>query len=155
MLFFSERQIQHGAGYEGRFEKAGRDSRTDENRCRQDDAAGGYTDSDSEDALKSIGLQVSAVLKENDAYHALRRSRIRENPPGISATDITGGFEKAYSVLIMLSLYLQHSKSEKTAADSVCRNPQTPRRSAKLFSAPSVLCSSTRIARTLPSCTPS
>ncbi len=55
------------------------------------DAAGGYTDSDSEDALKAAGLQVSAVLKENDAYHALKEidGLIVTGPTGTNVNDVS------------------------------------------------------------------
>ena len=36
------------------------------------DAAGGYVDGETLDALKAKDLDVFSVLRENDAYHALR-----------------------------------------------------------------------------------
>ena len=37
------------------------------------DAAGGYCDGDSEAELKAQGIAIDAVLKDNDAYHALQK----------------------------------------------------------------------------------
>ncbi len=48
------------------------------------DAAGGYVDGESFDALKAAGLDLATVLKNNDAYHAL------EAIDGLIVTDPTG-----------------------------------------------------------------
>ena len=54
------------------------------------DAAGGYVDGDSEAALKEKGLSVAAVLKENDAYHALGAvdGLIMTGPTGTNVNDV-------------------------------------------------------------------
>ena len=54
------------------------------------DAAGGYVDGDSEAALKEKGLNVAAVLKENDAYHALGAvdGLIMTGPTGTNVNDV-------------------------------------------------------------------
>ena len=55
------------------------------------DAAGGYTDGESFDALKEAELQLHDVLKENDAYHALRAigGLIVTGPTGTNVNDLT------------------------------------------------------------------
>lgn len=54
------------------------------------DAAGGYADGDTLSALCSIGLDVSAVLRENDAYHALEHigGLIVTGPTGTNVNDV-------------------------------------------------------------------
>ena len=54
------------------------------------DAAGGYVDGDTLSALCSIGLDVSAVLRENDAYHALEHigGLIVTGPTGTNVNDV-------------------------------------------------------------------
>ena len=54
------------------------------------DAAGGYTDSESLAALKSKGLNLHAVLADNDAYHALRLidGLIVTGPTGTNVNDV-------------------------------------------------------------------
>ena len=54
------------------------------------DAAGGYVDGDSFDALKAAGLDVHEVLRENDAYHALKAigGLIVTGPTGTNVNDI-------------------------------------------------------------------
>lgn len=55
------------------------------------DAAGGYVDGDSFDALKDAGLDLSAVLKDNDAYHALKAidGLIITGPTGTNVNDVS------------------------------------------------------------------
>ena len=55
------------------------------------DAAGGYTDGESFDALKEAGLQLHEVLKDNDAYHALKAigGLIVTGPTGTNVNDLT------------------------------------------------------------------
>ena len=57
------------------------------------DAAGGYTDGDSLETLKSAGLDPSTVLKENDAYHALKAigGLIVTGPTGTNVNDLCIG----------------------------------------------------------------
>jgi len=54
------------------------------------DAAGGYTDGDSVDALRACGLDVGAVLMDNDAYHALKAidGLIMTGPTGTNVNDV-------------------------------------------------------------------
>ena len=54
------------------------------------DAAGGYVDCDTRDALTREGLTVSAVLAENDAYHALKKvdGLIVTGPTGTNVNDV-------------------------------------------------------------------
>ena len=54
------------------------------------DAAGGYTDFESLAALKSKGLNLHAVLADNDAYHALRLidGLIVTGPTGTNVNDV-------------------------------------------------------------------
>ncbi len=54
------------------------------------DAAGGHVDGDSFDALKAAGLDLNAVLKDNDAYHALKAidGLIVTGPTGTNVNDI-------------------------------------------------------------------
>lgn len=54
------------------------------------DAAGGYTDGDSFDALKNTGLDLHAVLMENDSYHALKSigGLIVTGPTGTNVNDL-------------------------------------------------------------------
>ena len=54
------------------------------------DAAGGYVDEDSLDALTKAGLSVSAVLAENDAYHALKAvdGLVMTGPTGTNVNDV-------------------------------------------------------------------
>ena len=54
------------------------------------DAAGGYADCDTRDALAEEGLTVSAVLAENDAYHALKKVNglIVTGPTGTNVNDV-------------------------------------------------------------------
>ncbi len=54
------------------------------------DAAGGYADCDTRDALTREGLTVSAVLAENDAYHALKKvdGLIVTGPTGTNVNDV-------------------------------------------------------------------
>ena len=54
------------------------------------DAAGGYVDGDSGEALRENGLSVAAVLQENDAYHALAKidGLIMTGPTGTNVNDV-------------------------------------------------------------------
>ena len=55
------------------------------------DAAGGYVDGDTRAALRAAGLTVDAVLRENDAYHALQKTGglIFTGPTGTNVNDVT------------------------------------------------------------------
>ena len=57
------------------------------------DAAGGYADGDTMDALRQHGLQLEAVLAENDAYHALQAvdGLIFTGPTGTNVNDVAIG----------------------------------------------------------------
>lgn len=54
------------------------------------DAAGGYVDGDTEKTLKGKGIDVSEVLKDNDAYHALQAvdGLIMTGPTGTNVNDV-------------------------------------------------------------------
>ncbi|MBR4165712.1 MAG: DUF4147 domain-containing protein, partial [Lachnospiraceae bacterium] len=54
------------------------------------DAAGGYCDGDSFDALLQQGLSVDEVLRDNDAYHALKKigGLIMTGPTGTNVNDV-------------------------------------------------------------------
>ena len=54
------------------------------------DAAGGYVDGDTATELAASGLSVDAVLKENDAYHALQKTGglIFTGPTGTNVNDV-------------------------------------------------------------------
>ena len=54
------------------------------------DAAGGYVDGGTEAALRGLGLDVFAVLRENDAYHALQSvgGLIVTGPTGTNVNDV-------------------------------------------------------------------
>ena len=54
------------------------------------DAAGGYTDHETMDALRCAGLDVFRVLQENDAYHALQAvdGLIITGPTGTNVNDV-------------------------------------------------------------------
>ena len=54
------------------------------------DAAGGYADGDTLDALKRAGLSPDAALRDNDAYHALDAAGglIRTGPTGTNVNDV-------------------------------------------------------------------
>ena len=54
------------------------------------DAAGGYVDGDTADALKKCGVNIEAVLAENDAYHALEKvgGLIKIGPTGTNVNDV-------------------------------------------------------------------
>ena len=57
------------------------------------DAAGGYVDGESFDALKAAGLDLSTVLKDNDSYHALKAidGLIITGPSGTNVNDVCVG----------------------------------------------------------------
>ena len=57
------------------------------------DAAGGYTDGDSFEALKAAGLDLHEVLMDNDAYHALKaiNGLIITGPTGTNVNDLCIG----------------------------------------------------------------
>lgn len=54
------------------------------------DAAGGYVDGQTRDALLSLGLTVSDVLRDNDSYHALQAcgGLIVTGPTGTNVNDV-------------------------------------------------------------------
>ena len=54
------------------------------------DAAGGYVDGDTRDALNALGLTVDGVLRENDAYNALRQvdGLVMTGPTGTNVNDV-------------------------------------------------------------------
>ena len=54
------------------------------------DAAGGYADGDTLAALAARGLEVHAVLTDNDAYHALKAvdGLIMTGPTGTNVNDV-------------------------------------------------------------------
>ena len=57
------------------------------------DAAGGYTDGDSLEALKGAGIDLHEVLRHNDAYHALEAigGLIVTGPTGTNVNDVCIG----------------------------------------------------------------
>ena len=57
------------------------------------DAAGGYSDGDTEKELNSMGITVDEVLTNNDAYHALEKvgGLIITGPTGTNVNDVTVG----------------------------------------------------------------
>ena len=59
------------------------------------DAAGGYVDGDTMDALKAKGIDVDQVLRDNDAYHALEASG------GLIITGATGTNVNDVAVLLL------------------------------------------------------
>ena len=54
------------------------------------DAAGGYVDGDTNAALQAAGLDVFEVLKQNDAYHALKKvdGLLVTGPTGTNVNDV-------------------------------------------------------------------
>ena len=54
------------------------------------DAAGGYADGDTCRELADHGLSIDAVLRENDAYHALQKTGglIMTGPTGTNVNDV-------------------------------------------------------------------
>ena len=54
------------------------------------DAAGGYVDEDTAAALSAKGLEAAAILKDNDAYHALKAvdGLIMTGPTGTNVNDV-------------------------------------------------------------------
>ena len=54
------------------------------------DAAGGYADGDTAETLKNLGTPADAVLRENDAYHALEKTGglIVTGPTGTNVNDV-------------------------------------------------------------------
>jgi hydroxypyruvate reductase len=54
------------------------------------DAAGGYVDGQTMAALQKLGLDVSAVLRENDSYHALKKvgGLLLTGPTGTNVNDV-------------------------------------------------------------------
>ena len=54
------------------------------------DAAGGYVDGNTVSALAAKGLQVASVLKDNDAYHALKAvdGLVMTGPTGTNVNDV-------------------------------------------------------------------
>lgn len=61
------------------------------------DAAGGYVDGETAAALDRAGLEVSAVLRENDAYHALQAvgGLVMTGPTGTNVNDVAVALLKA------------------------------------------------------------
>ena len=61
------------------------------------DAAGGYTDGETESLLKSKGIDVYQVLQNNDAYHALQAvdGLIVTGPTGTNVNDVAVALLKA------------------------------------------------------------
>ena len=61
------------------------------------DAAGGYADGDSCDALEAAGIDLHAVLRDNDAYHALKAigCLIVTGPTGTNVNDVCIGLVDA------------------------------------------------------------
>lgn len=57
------------------------------------DAAGGYVDGDTAAALRAAGCDLSAALRDNDAYHALQKANglIVTGPTGTNVNDVTVG----------------------------------------------------------------
>lgn len=55
------------------------------------DAAGGYADGDTFDVLRSKGICIAEVLRNNDAYHALEAADclIKTGPTGTNVNDVT------------------------------------------------------------------
>ena len=61
------------------------------------DAAGGYVDADTDAALKAAGLDVYAVLRDNDAYHALQAvgGLVVTGPTGTNVNDVAAALLRA------------------------------------------------------------
>lgn len=57
------------------------------------DAAGGFVDSGTRDRLRGLGIEIPAVLAENDSYHALERAGglIVTGPTGTNVNDLSVG----------------------------------------------------------------
>lgn len=57
------------------------------------DAAGGYVDGETAEALRNLGISVHSVLQENDAYHALEKvdGLIFTGPTGTNVNDVAIG----------------------------------------------------------------
>ncbi len=55
------------------------------------DAAGGYVDGDTAEALAALGISIPAVLEENDAYHALQAvgGLVITGPTGTNVNDVS------------------------------------------------------------------
>lgn len=55
------------------------------------DAAGGFVDSGTETRLRRLGIEISAVLAENDSYHALKKTDglIITGPTGTNVNDVS------------------------------------------------------------------
>ena len=55
------------------------------------DAAGGYADGDTEETLRKTGRSIDAVLRQNDAYHALQATGglIHTGPTGTNVNDVS------------------------------------------------------------------
>ena len=53
-------------------------------------AAGGYTDGDTKETLREAGIVIDDVLKNNDAYHALKEAGglIVTGPTGTNVNDV-------------------------------------------------------------------
>nr|WP_325211637.1 DUF4147 domain-containing protein [uncultured Oscillibacter sp.] len=57
------------------------------------DAAGGYVDGGTRDRLRALGIEIPAVLAENDSYHALEKigGLIVTGPTGTNVNDLSVG----------------------------------------------------------------
>lgn len=57
------------------------------------DAAGGYVDGETMQALRAAGLEVPTVLAQNDAYHALQAvgGLVITGPTGTNVNDVAVG----------------------------------------------------------------
>lgn len=57
------------------------------------DAAGGYVDGGTRDRLRRLGIEIPAVLAENDSYHALEKAGglIVTGPTGTNVNDLSVG----------------------------------------------------------------
>ena len=55
------------------------------------DAAGGYVDNNTMAVLRKQGIEISDVLKDNDAYHALQKcdGLVMTGPTGTNVNDVT------------------------------------------------------------------
>ena len=60
------------------------------------DAAGGYVDGHTADALRQRGIEISDILENNDAYHALQKTGglIITGPTGTNVNDVAVALKK-------------------------------------------------------------
>ena len=54
------------------------------------DAAGGYVDGATQESLRAQGVEIDAVLADNDAYHALKAvdGLVMTGPTGTNVNDV-------------------------------------------------------------------